>query len=274
MALKDFLMALAPGLKEERSREWDALVQKNPDLARTSEEYESGRDEYVRNRRVPKSRPSEVRFDTGVKTERPIEGGGTFVNFPTTEVGQAQSPIRMGRQTGFVRESDPSQVLFPSGGERADSLHIINDRPGRIPTTSGGRNVEMRDLGSGVKGLFVDGNFVRAITPVQLGRQLGHGAAGKSPQEIADLNTMRIVEQMMGKTDFVGNPIPVPDELLDEYMAANQRIGRHPAGAAGDMSAAGSTQPLTKEQAQEFLRKANGDKAKARQMAKAAGFSF
>lgn len=238
---KDALLAFAPGIKDERRKEWDDLVQKNPDLARDAEEYNRGLQEYTRTRRAPTQRPTggEVRFQSGAKTEEELPGGGVGVTFPTTEVKPEMRPLRIGKdieepvyddgQGGLARfKTDPAIKGLPYkviGGNRLNVPDITPEQAEAI----------MKASPEEIAAAFPNGvphKIFQMILQRKKQMEGGGGRGGKSPQQITDEITIRGYEAMKRQHDFLGEPLPIPEDYTAEYLAARGRLGMPPPARA------------------------------------------
>ncbi len=124
--------------KRDRGRQWEDLVRENPDLQRLQpDERNAAKAEYQKTGEIPSlvKKPSQLRIESGGKTETPMAGGGTSVQFPDTNVGFR--PLRLGPDpVGFIDKASPGQVIFPAGGDRASRLHIIESKPEKPQATT------------------------------------------------------------------------------------------------------------------------------------------
>ena len=99
MAIRDFLLSLAPGIKDERRRRFDEYIKENPETAgKTNADYNAALEEYISTGKFPTARPQEVRTNIGLAEDVPNPEGGVPISvLPTMEVSQQDIPIKRGR---------------------------------------------------------------------------------------------------------------------------------------------------------------------------------
>lgn len=209
--------------RRRREQEWDQAVKENPDLARDFNEYNQGREEYVRTGQFPTSRRQEVRTNIGLADDVPNPQGGTPISvLPTMEVGMQDTPIQRGspsftfnQKTGRYEEAD----AIPRGSEvrsfnpPGQSYAIGYDDQGRIVTQepiSGDRDISFRigDLAARGKG--------------------GRGGSGQTPQQRAWQTAYNAaLRSLMPKYDIMGKPIApeIDPRLIQAGIDAGQGLG-------------------------------------------------
>lgn len=205
--------------KHRVQQEWDSLIEKNPDLARTPEEYNKGFEEYQKTGRVPTKYPTgnPLRVESGPKVESPLPGGGTSVQFPTTEVTDQPEyrPLRMGQTTGFVSRTDPGRVIMPSGQEKADKLVVLNDKEDAGPQAQAYTYIIDAKTGSVVSKRPRVGREDKYITVGARGPTAGHGDSDQSRYYLQVLADYR-------RAMLSGS---VPEELTNQAYDAADNLG-------------------------------------------------
>lgn len=202
--------------------EWDSLVEKNPDLARTPEEYNRGFEEYQKNGRVPTQYPTgnPLRVESGPRVESPLPNGGTAVQFPTTEVMDQPEyrPLRMGQTTGYVSRTDPGQVIMPAGQDKADKLVVLNDQEDKV--APGQAFTYMYDDKTGK---------VVSRTPT-VGRQdkwiaVGERAGRTAPKGRGDSAQTKYYLQVLASYRQALMKGSIPEELTNQAYDAADKLG-------------------------------------------------
>lgn len=121
---------ISPLLEQEKERKREAfnkLVEENPDLVKSTEEYNKGLQQYLSSGTLPTSRTEEVRTTEGDKTETPLPGGrGVAVQFPETAVSQESNPITFGPpQEDIVRVKDGKMVYLTGSPDDKKPVKVL-----------------------------------------------------------------------------------------------------------------------------------------------------
>lgn len=246
-------LLFGPTEEEQRRKraEFDALVQRNPELAPTAKDYNDALTLYMRSSRVPEERI----------TTTPAEGPVTVAGVGPAPI-EENRPIRLGTrvfrfnqdtgQEGETTIPESARVLNyrPSlgpGDPMARALTTINPETGEqivIPIVT--------DVGRGTR----VGTRIPGPKELQMKKKSGP-ARGRTPQEAADLTTIRNYEVMQRMRDFVGEPIQIPEEITAEYLAARERLELPPLSEPLS-EPRGEFSPLPPEKMAEYLRKKSG----------------
>ncbi len=297
MALRDFLYAMGGEETPEKRRrkEWDGLVQRNPGLAPTAEDYNRGMEEYIQTGNLPTSRPTGGEVRTDITPTKHARVAGTDVSIlPTTEVRPELAPIQLDPAFSFNRgtggftpvsgvpgrakvyEFDPTKTTAKEA-----KLYIYN---------ADGKLVETRPWKGDTDHVVTLSREPALRPPAGAGRETPQEKAArqalaeydralKSGKDVSRELTERAAEaaQFLGlPTETVNVPAEAPwfsrNTPAHSYERPSFGAPAAPKPAAPPPAPAGK--PISKEQAMEFLRQAGGDRQKARELARQGGFSF
>lgn len=290
-----------------RRAEWDKLVEQHPGLASTPDDYNAGLQNYIQTGQMP-TRTQEARVDTTPQIDSTTPEGVPLTTFPETEVTPPQ-PIQLDpsfsldKTTGQavpldgvpgkskVYEYDPTKqdpklaklhIISPEGKEIAvypykgdhDAVQVMPYSP---KDRAGSKNTPMTTADRA--DLDVLKKYSDAVESGDVNTQLEDmaiGAAGRQglPVDIEQLqDTVSQPGWFAGMFGAKPEVTPGGRKVKIGVEAGGDSTDGAPAAPATG-AGAGGTKPLTADLAKSFLKKAGGDKNKARQLAKTAGYTF